>query len=608
VYNQKRMSATLVAGGADHLALLLEISMTSVFEKLNYYAAVRDFDRARKKAAVQQLMARLTGKSVELLSYNEVHAKLKASGEIKRGLREIPLDAIVGSVGRYKDFTRSFLPKRDSDEERWSRVRARVNDMTGLTPIEVYKLGEVYFVKDGNHRVSVARQLGSRTITAYVTEVETRVPLTPDVDPDEIICKSRYIDFLEQTNLDKLRPKANLLMTFCGRYQVLLEQIKTHGRKLQEGRETPPTRDEVVKLWYEQLYLPVVKQIRELGILRNFPGLTETDIYVLFSERWFEIQEALGREIDQELVVAELAKEESQRHRPVYTRVGERLIDAIVPDELEDGPVPGHWRKQQIAQGRQDRLFNDYLVAISGRQSDWDMLDEVIRLAQMENDRLHGLHVVPHRSDRSEPPAIQIRDQFIERCQAAGISADFSIQSGKVADIIIKNAAWADVVVTALSHPPGAQPLARLSHGFNYLVQRCPRPILAIPSGAKCRLDRLLLAYDGSPKAEEALFVATYLASRWPVSLVVVTVETEHTSAEAMRRAQHYVEQYGVTGTEYVLKQKPIAEAIMTTAEEQDSGMLIMGGFGFRPMLHLVLGSTVDQILREFRKPILICR
>ena len=178
--------------------------------------AVRDFKRARKAASMQQLMAKLQGKSSDLLSYEEVCTQLKSTGVEEKGIQEIPLDAIVGSVGRYADFTRGFMPKKDNDEERWTGVKTAVMDMKGMRPIDVYQIGEIYFVIDGNHRVSVARQLGTKTITARVTEVKVRVPLQPEDDPNEVICKARYAEFLEKTNLDNLRPDSNLLMTITG--------------------------------------------------------------------------------------------------------------------------------------------------------------------------------------------------------------------------------------------------------------------------------------------------------------------------------------------------------------------------------------------------------
>ncbi|MBT7989263.1 MAG: universal stress protein, partial [Anaerolineae bacterium] len=193
----------------------------------SYEMALRDFQYARKQAVMQQILSRLRGKEGELLCFDEVRQQLRSTGTtIRHGLQEVSLDKIVGSVARYDDFTRSFLPKRDTDEERWVEVKAAVTDMVGMPPIEVYQVGDAYFVQDGNHRVSIARQLNTKTISAYVTEIKTRVPLTADDDPNEIICKSYYAEFLEKTNLDKLRPKVDLSMSFCEQYQVFFEQIE----------------------------------------------------------------------------------------------------------------------------------------------------------------------------------------------------------------------------------------------------------------------------------------------------------------------------------------------------------------------------------------------
>jgi len=150
--------------------------------------------------------------------------------------------------------------------------------------------------------------------------------------------------------------------------------------------------------------------------------------------------------------------------------------------------------------------------------------------------------------------------------------------------------------------------LPRIGNRTSQIIQRCPRPIMVIPDGAKWPLDNVLLAYDGSPKADEALFVAAYLKSRWPLSLTVMTVVTELTSAETLEKARAYLAEQGVTDAAFVLREKPIAEAVLETAVTHEINSLIMGGFGYRPVKHMVLGSTVDRILREFPHPILICR
>ncbi|WP_420644413.1 universal stress protein [Candidatus Leptofilum sp.] len=566
-----------------------------------YNTAVEDFKRARRAAAMQQMMARLTGKSADLLAYDDVCQAVKSSDGVQQGVYEIPLDAIVGSVGRYQDFTRAFWPKNDSDEERWVRVKTAVNDMVGMPPIEVYKVGEVYFVIDGNHRVSIARQLGTDSITARVTEVQLRVPLSAEDDPDEIICKARYAEFLERTNLDNLRPQADLLLTFCGQYHQLLDQIEAHAELLAAKGEALDANTAACR-WYDEVYLPVLRHIQAQGIMRLFPERTSADMYILFSERRAELESSLGWEIEPETAVSQLISDVVEKPKGLAG-----WLQALVPPELVEGPPPGRWREFQATRAM-GRLFADYLVGIRGSETDWLMLDEVIRVAQRDNDRLLGLHVVPKASQRNSSSVAKIRERFLQTCAEAGLVGEFAVEVGSVRETIVKRAAFADLVVLNLAHPPGPQPRERLGNRFSQLVQHCPRPILAVPSYAKMPMERTLLAYDGSPKADEALFVATYLAARWPLSLTVVTVETEHTSAEALERAQAYLTENGVQDVDYVLRQRPIADAVLETAVAQDIDFLIMGGFGFRPMMHLMLGSTVDTILRRFKHPILICR
>jgi hypothetical protein len=128
----------------------------------NFSSAVQDFYRARNQAALKEVLGRLTGRSTELLSYEDVRQKVRASGVISRSLQEIPVEAIIGSVGRYNDFTRDFLPRLDSDQNRWANVKVAVHDLSGVPPVELYKVGDIYFVHDGHHRISVARQSSAK--------------------------------------------------------------------------------------------------------------------------------------------------------------------------------------------------------------------------------------------------------------------------------------------------------------------------------------------------------------------------------------------------------------------------------------------------------------
>jgi hypothetical protein len=217
----------------------------------------------------------------------------------------------VGSVGRVQDFTRSFLPTNPADEERWSRLTNYILEGGVVPPIEVYKLGDAYFVIDGNHRVSIARQLGHQFIEANVTEVKTRVPLSHDDDPQEILCKARYAEFLEQTRLDELRPGSNLKMTFCDQYELLLSQIEVHSYLMWLETEEDAPYPDVVAHWYDQLYLPIVSLIRQQELASAFPERSEADLYVLMTEHRRELEKRLGKPVQREEVAEDLAHERS---------------------------------------------------------------------------------------------------------------------------------------------------------------------------------------------------------------------------------------------------------------------------------------------------------
>lgn len=603
--------------------------------------AVGDFRRARFRAKVEQVLARLSGRSAELLEYEQVRRRLRATNPVSRGLQNIPIDAIVGSVGRVADFTRSFLPRQDDDESRWAKVKVAMTGPVGLPPIEVYQIDQAYFVLDGNHRVSVAREMGSKYIQAYVTEIETSVPLSPDVQPDDLIVKAEYAAFLARTRLAQIRPEADLSVRVPGQYKKLEEQIAVHQyfMGLDEQREVP--YEEAVAHWYDTVYMPLVAVIREQGLMRDFGAraLTETDLYLWILEHRAELGKDMHWQIRPEDAAQDLVDRYGSRPDRVVARVSERISQAVVPRAIFTGPPPGAWRQE--TEGRQSRLFSDVLVAVSGTESGWCAVDAAVQVAVCEGGRLVGLHVVRDEGVNQGEQVLGV--EFRKRCQAAEVPARWIVERGSVADSICEWGRWTNLAVVGLSHPPGDQPLARLGSGLRTLVQRCPVPVLAVPSAGGtvdpaasmaavvAGRQGVLLAYDGSPKADEALYVSTYLSGQWGISLVVVSVDetTQPTekvdradvetgeregavvgswsTSATLARAWKYLREHGVQAT-YVGKKGSVADVILNVAREHQSGMIVMGGYGFSPMVEIVLGSAVDQVLRVSQRPVLICR
>jgi len=382
---------------------------------------------------------------------------------------------------------------------------------------------------------------------------------------------------------------------------------------LEQEREIP--YEEAVVHWYDEVYLPVVQGIRERGILRDFPGRTETDLYLWVSEHRAVLEQALGWEIEPEAAAADLATQFSPRRQRIVARVSEKILDAVTPDELQAGPPPGEWRKEHLEARHDDRLFGDTLVPVSGEEIGWHALEQALVVAHREGARLRGLHVVRSETQTNSEGAQAVQAEFNRRCEAAGVPGELAVVVGGTARKICERARWTDLVVVNLAHPPASQPVARLSSGFRTLIRRCPRPVLAVPrasshpsAGSGRRLSRALLAYDGSPKADEALFVATYLSGQWNIPLIVVTViEIGRTTSDTLARAQSYLETHGVQAA-FVKESGSVAESILKMAEEHESDLIIMGGYGFSPVLEVVLGSAVDQMLRASRWPMLICR
>jgi nucleotide-binding universal stress UspA family protein len=574
---------------------------------MSYLAAVHDFRRARLHAIRARLVARLTGKSTDLLAYDQVREMLKARASQALGLQDIPLDAIVGSVGRYADFSRTFLPLQDDDQERWARVYAKITDLTGLPPIDVYQIGQAYFVCDGNHRVSAARQMGVTHIQAYVTEIETEVPLTPDVQPDDLILKAELAEFLEDTRLKKIRPAAELSVTLPSQYPVLRDQIEVHRYLLgvQQQRDVPLA--EAAVYWYDQVYTPVIRTIRKLNVLHEFTGRTETDLYVWASEHRTALEESLGWEIDPEDAVVDLAEQFSPMARHRVARIAGRLLDALGPGVLAGGPAPGTWRQERLAIHHDNCLFAHVLVPVSGGASGWPAVAQAVEIACRESARLLGLHVVRSAAEKDSEQVRAVQAEFARQCELLGVAGTLAVEVGRIARKICQRSRWADLVVLSLAHPPQAQPISRQGSGFQTLIRHCSAPVLAVP-GTFSSLSRPLLGYDGSPKAREALFVATYIAARGQVPLVVVSViDGERVTPAVLDEAQEYLERRGVTAT-YVQGSGPAAEAILEAAASHDSDLILMGGYGHNPVVKAVLGSAVDQVLRASRQPVLICR
>jgi hypothetical protein len=166
-----------------------------------------------------------------------------------------------------------------------------------VPPVQLYKVGDIYFVKDGNHRVSVARQQDATDIEAEVIECTTNVPPRSDADMRDLIRLAELGRFLQQTKLDRLRPGCHIVFTSLGRYDDLLEHISAHRWYLGIEDQRPVSWEEAVMSWYDTLYHPMVELIESSGILRDFPGHTPADIYIWIMDHRYYLTLDSGRPV-----------------------------------------------------------------------------------------------------------------------------------------------------------------------------------------------------------------------------------------------------------------------------------------------------------------------
>jgi hypothetical protein len=279
----------------------------------------RDFSRARRRAFLRRIGAYLRRDpgSNQLLSFEEVKDALGAVSQVYLGMREVPVDKIVGSVGRHRDFDRAFLPSKPDLGARWRRIDEIMHRAEELPPISVYKIGDAYFVQDGNHRVSVARQQGVEMIDAEVIELRSRVPVDSALTARDLLHKVEHRHLLERLPVDRVLPEIKVEFSDVADYRRLATYIEAHGFRVSQLWKRYVSPEEVLRDWYEYSYRPIAEMIREERILDAFPDRTELDLYL-----WIVYhRERLALETRDEKVSPQAAKDDILRSVPRRRRL-----------------------------------------------------------------------------------------------------------------------------------------------------------------------------------------------------------------------------------------------------------------------------------------------
>ncbi len=275
---------------------------------------------------------------------------------------------------------------------------------------------------------------------------------------------------------------------------------------------------------------------------------------------------------------------------------------------MSSGPPPGKWRERiSSVERHRERLFGYILVSLGRAENRTQTLEQALIIAHKEQAVLYGLHVIAADSSAADPAIQEIQTSFEERCAAEVVDGYFSFAEGKITHQIIARANWTDLVVASLNYPPGKKRSDKFSPDFEALIRTSPSPILAVPDKPS-QFRRALVAYDGSLKAREALFIAVYMAHRWQTELVVLTVlENGKPSDAELDDMRGYLARNEIKPT-YLDGKPPVPETIIQTVDDLDCDFILIGGYGKTPVLEMLLGSTVDEVLRVSRVPILVCR
>jgi hypothetical protein len=271
--------------------------MSPEYTSLDHLRAAQDFNRARNRAILSRIQHFLNADKDKLLSFNDVKEILKPMNEVYRGMQAVPISKIVGSEGRYRDFTKYFLPRREFLRHRWQRVDlAQIRDIP-LPAIQLYEIGGVYFVRDGNHRVSVFRSQGGEVIDAEVTSLSTEIEIEPSMTVEELkaeVVKYEKKIFYEKTKFGELTGDTNLDFTNPGRYDVIYNHILVHKYYLNQNLEEEIPFEKALVSWYNNVYRPIIKIIDEDMLCLNFPGRSPSDLYVWIVKHWDHLKKSNG--------------------------------------------------------------------------------------------------------------------------------------------------------------------------------------------------------------------------------------------------------------------------------------------------------------------------
>lgn len=270
-----------------------------------------DFSKARHKALFNEVQHFLNPEEATLISLSDIKKLLKPENEVYKGMRTIPVNLIVGSEGRYNDFDNKFFPKSMHLKTRWEHIdMAHINDIP-LPPISLYELGGLYFVRDGNHRVSVAKAKGIEFIDAEVVSLQSEIKLKPG---DSLKKMTGYVInyekrvFYGETGFGDVTDFWSLDFSVPGQYDVIYNHILTHKYYINMNKSDEIGMDLAMRSWFLHVYIPAIRIIDKYKIMRYFRNRTKSDLYVWIIKYWDEIKQKFGEGLGLDDIAAPFLK------------------------------------------------------------------------------------------------------------------------------------------------------------------------------------------------------------------------------------------------------------------------------------------------------------
>lgn len=274
-----------------------------------------DFSKVRNKALVNSLQHFLSPEETKLISLNDIKELLHPDNEVYAGMQVVPIEKIIGSEGRYNDFDNLFFPKHSHLKNRWLNIDKAYMRGEILPAVTLYEIGGVYFVRDGNHRVSVAKARGVEFIDAEVISLRTEIHLTPGKSMETIIKQIIAYEkrlFYAKTNYGDITGNWSLDFTTAGQYDVIYNHILTHKYYINLNQVEEISMTDAIMSWHNTVYMPVVNTIIQHKIMKKFRRRTVSDLYVWLVKYWDELKKAMGSDIPLDNVLEGFEKSYSE--------------------------------------------------------------------------------------------------------------------------------------------------------------------------------------------------------------------------------------------------------------------------------------------------------